>query len=56
MPSIVPYCGLAVERETLGPGREEGERLLQLRAREVGAQAVVDAGAERQRLARALGR
>ena len=44
--------GLAVEPQARHPRREEGERLLQLGAREVRAEAVVRAGAEGQRLAR----
>ena len=42
--------GLAVEREAGHARGEEGERLLQLRAGQVRAQAVVHAGAEGQRL------
>jgi hypothetical protein len=38
--------GLAVELEPIDVRGQEGERLLQLGAREVGAQAVVNAGAE----------
>src|SRR3954447_21421717 len=46
--------GVAVEGEARHARAEEGERLLELGAREVGAEAVVDAGAERQRLAAPL--
>ena len=42
--------GLAVERQAGHARGQEGERLLQLGAREVGAQAVVDARAEGERL------
>ena len=42
--------GVAVEREAGHARRQEGERLLELGPGEVGAEAVVDAGAEGERL------
>ena len=55
MPSIVPYSGSPSSARPWVRGARKVERLLQLGAREVRAQAVVDAGAEGERLALALG-
>ena len=49
MPVMLSNIGLAVELEAADALGEEGQRLAELEAREVGADAVVHAGAERER-------
>ena len=57
MPEADPNAGSPVSRYGAHPFAQERDRLLHLRAREVGAHAIVDAGAECQHpRARPLGK